>query len=172
MSRTAVCLLLVGLLAANFGQKRAMDLMEHRLAVIAETRREDPAQTDYINGVNLIFAGHWELAEYKDIAITSDGKLTGREALAQYTLTIMAEDGAFQSALLTGPDNELTSALANGLFLGVLEARDPGTGLKNTVRTYSDGHYGRVGDWCVEYTVQNGTATVTVEKTDEPIGYY
>ena len=88
------------------------------------------------------------------------------------SFTISAQEQVFQSARLTGPDNDLTSALANGLFLGVLEAQDPGSGLKNTVRTYSNGHYGRVGDWCIEYTVQNGVATVIVQKTDEPIGYY
>ncbi len=171
VSGTAVCLLLAGLLAANFGQEKAMDLMEHRVSVLVERQLEDPTREDFINSVNLIFASHWELAEYRDIAIAPDGKLTGREALTQYTLTITAEDGAFQSALLTGPDNELTSALTNGLFLGVLEALDAGSGLKNTVRAYSNGDYSRVGDWCMEYTVQNGVATVTIQKTDEPIGY-
>ena len=155
------------------GCDRMMDWQEQRLELRRESQKKKViAVEDYLNSVNLIFASHWELAEYRDIAIAPDGKLTGREVLAQYALTITAEEGAFQSAYLTGPDNDLTSALTNGLFLGILEAMDSGSGLKNTVRTYSNGHYGRVGNWCVEYTVQNGSATVTVEKTDEPIGYY
>ncbi len=172
VSGTAVCLLLAGLLAANFGQEKAMDLMEHRVSMLVELQLEDPTREDFINNINLIFAYHWELEEYRDVGIAPDGALTGRAELAQYDLTITGQEEAFQSAVLTGPDNELTSALANGLFLGVLEAQDPGSGLKNTVRTYSNGHYSRVGGWCVEYTVQNGVATVIVQKTDEPIGYY
>ena len=166
--------LAAAILLATVGFGQVMDWQETRL----EGRQEEARQkeiicADYINSVNLIFAGHWELAEYRDITISADGMLQGgRKDLSRYTLKIVENDGTFQSAFLTGPDSELTSALANGLFLGVLEARDPGTGLKNTVRTYSNGHYGRVGDWCVKYTVQNGTATVAVEKTDEPIGYY
>ena len=169
--RVVALLAVTAVFAVGYG--RMLDWQEHRIEQRQESQRQKAvAPADYISSVNLVFAGHWELAEYRDVAIAPDGRLTGREALAQYTLTITAEEGAVQSVLLTGPDNDLTSALANGLFLGVLEARDAGAGIKNTVRTYSNGHYGRVGDWCVEYTVENGAATVTVEKTDEPIGYY
>lgn len=169
--RVVALLAVTAVLAVGCG--RMMEWQEQGL----ELRRENQKQKtitveDYLNSVNLMFAAHWELAEYRAVAVTPEGRLTGREELTQYTLTITAEEGAVQSVLLTGPDNDLTSALANGLFFGILEAMDPGSGLKNTVRTYSNGHYSRVGDWCVEYTVQNGSATVTVEKTDEPIGYY
>ena len=169
--RVAALLAITAALAVGCG--RMMEWQEQRLELRRENQKQkEIAVAQYIRSVNLVFAGHWELSEYRDVAVTSDGGLTGREDLAQYTLTITAEEGVFQSALLTGPDKELTSALANGLFLGILEAYDPGFGLKNTARAYSNGHYSRVGDWCVEYTVQNGTATVVVEKTDEPIGYY
>lgn len=168
--RVAVLLAVTALLAVGCG--RMMDWQEQRLELWRKSQQQKAiAVEDYLNSANLIFAGHWELAEYRDMAITPDGKLTGRKELAQYTLIITAEDGAFQSALLTGPDNDLTSALTNGLFLGILEAQDSGSGLKNIVSTYSSGHYRRVGDWYIEYTVQNGMATVTIQKTDETIGY-
>ena len=171
VSGIAVCLLLAGLLAANFGQEKAMDLMEHRMEVIAEARRADPAQTDYINSVNLIFAYHWELAEYRDVGISPDGTFTGREELAQYDLTITVQEETFQSAVLTGPDNEMTSALANGLFLGLLEARNAGDGLKWSVLHLADGNFRQVGNWCMDYSVKEGIATVTIEKTDETFWY-
>jgi len=173
ISEVRVVALLAITAALAVGCGRIMDWQEQSLEQRRESRRQkEIAVEDYLNSVNLIFAFHWELSEYKDVAITSEGVLTGHADLAEYNFTISAQEQVFQSARLTGPDNDLTSALANGLFLGVLEAQDPGSGLKNTVRTYSDGHYSRVGDWYVEYTVQNGVATVIVQKTDEPIGYY
>ena len=173
ISEVRVVALLVITAALAVGCGRMMEWQEQRLEQRRESRHQkEIAVEDYLNSVNLIFAFHWELSEYKDVAITSEGLLTGRADLAEYNFIISAQEQVFQSARLTGPDNDLTSALANGLFLGVLEAQDPGSGLKNTVRTYSNGHYSRVGDWYVEYTVQNGVATVIVQKTDEPIGYY
>lgn len=173
ISEIRVIVLLAVAAALSVGCGRILDWQGTRIErQQEEARQREIACAEYLNSVNLIFAGHWELAEYRDLSVSADGTLLGgREELSHYTLTVADAGGALQRAVLTGPDSALTSDLANGLFLGILEALDPGSGLKHTVNTYSGGGYCRVGDWCMEYTVENGTATVTVQKTDEPIGY-
>lgn len=164
--------LAAALLLATAGFGWALDWQETRIGWRQEeARQREIACAEYINSVNLIFAYHWELAEYRDVGISPDGTFTGREELAQYDLTITVQEETFQSAVLTGPDNEMTSALANGLFLGLLEARNAGDGLKWSVLHLADGNFRQVGNWCMDYSVKEGIATVTIEKTDETFWY-